>query len=122
MLEAFPVYVVSQRWMNQWRKYVHLTEHDFERNSPGALSQFDILDHPCAYLHDPRSHKDYTNRYLINPADYVLVSKECWNFFASRYDGVPIVRYNISNFDKGSENFTEVSLKQLTVAKYQRPD
>jgi|JI6StandDraft_1071083.scaffolds.fasta_scaffold15247_6 hypothetical protein len=108
--------------MNQWRKYVYLTEHDLERNSPGPLSQFDILDHPFAYLHDPLMRKDYTNRFLINPADYVVVSKECWSYLSKRYGGIPIVRYNICNFDKANESFSEISLKQLTVAKYQRPD
>jgi len=107
--------------MTQWRKYVYLTEHDFERNSPGPLSQFDILDHPFSYVHDPMPRKDYTNRYLMNPADYLIVSKECWNFLSKRYGGLPIVRYNICNFDKANENFSEVSLKLLTVAKYQRP-
>ena len=58
----------------------------------------------------------------MNPADYVTVSKECWNFLTKRYGGLAIIRFNICNFDKPNESFSEVSLKQLTVAKLQQAE
>lgn len=108
--------------MAQWRKYVYLTEHELERNAPGPITQFEIMDHPYNVIHDSLPRKDYTNKYLINPADYFLISKDCWNFLYARYKGIPLIRYNICNFDKVNESMTEVYLKCVLVAKYDKPD
>lgn len=61
------------------------------------------MDHPYNYIHDPEARKSYTNRYLLSSADFVRLNKECWEYLASRYANIPIIRYNICNIDKPSE-------------------
>lgn len=100
MMEGFQEYLISKAWLTQWKKYVYLTEHELERGSPGPITQFEIIDHPFAYVHDPEGRKAYTNRYLLNPADYVMLNKECWEYLASRYANSQILRYNICNMDR----------------------
>ena len=76
---------------------MRINERAYDRNCPGVISQFEILDHKFYQLYDPLLQKNYTNQLLFDTEDTILFSHKCWEFLSSRYGGFPVERFSILN-------------------------
>jgi hypothetical protein len=113
------MFLVSRVWFEAWQDYTSAGDKfTKERMHPGPITNFDIIDHIYNIFFDPRSKKDYTNRYVFPSANYEIVPKKCWTFLKDRYGGIDVKRYNISFIDKPHDIFAEVHLKRIEIAKF----
>ena len=122
VMEGMPMFLLSKSWYDNWREYTADKGEGGalkqERQHPGPITQFDLIDQIYNIYFDSKSNKDYTNRYYFSTIDYFMVPKRCWLYFKEKYGGIEAKRFNISYIDKPHEIFTEVHLKRILIARY----
>jgi hypothetical protein len=125
IMEGMPRFLISKAWLDSWMRYTglergHMDNQSQQRQHPGPITQFQLVDYPYRVLPDPLPQKDYANRFLFSSASnesYEILPKKCWEFLRSRYEGVEVKRFNISFVDKPYEIVTEVFLKRIDIAR-----
>lgn len=86
------MFLISEVWFGKWKNFIKANSDD---ECPGAITNFEILDHRFDSLWDPLPHKKYTN-YQIYPSSRVKVlPKSCWNILRDIYAGIEIKRFNV---------------------------
>ena len=115
------MFLVSQKWYESWQDYTNNNDKfQKQKQHPGPITQFEIVDHLFNIYFDHQSHKDYTHRYLLADCGFKLLPKKCWTFLKDKYGGIEVKRYNISFIDKPYEIITEVNLKRIEIAKLEK--
>ncbi|CAD8065888.1 unnamed protein product [Paramecium primaurelia] len=111
-------YILSVKWLNQWKEYVSYEEILANKNPSqnfGRLNMehininlVDCVD-KCFKYYPIKDHpwNTFMKENLQENIDYIIVDKEIWEFFKTYYHGTPIVR--MSN-GQGPEKIVAVNL------------
>jgi hypothetical protein len=88
---------------------------------PGYIDNYDIIDASEIMLFGEINLKDN----LTEEQDYIIVNPEIWRYLYSIYDGTPILRAAIKNFDNDktsevAENIIEVNMVKLFIFEVPR--
>ncbi|CAD8158112.1 unnamed protein product [Paramecium pentaurelia] len=101
-------YVLSLKWLNQWKQYVSYDEivankapskyfgritlerinDDLEDDVQKCFKYYPINNHPW---------NTYMKQGLQENVDYVVIDKDIWEFFTSYYPGIAIIRTSNGN-------------------------
>ncbi|CAI2373599.1 unnamed protein product [Moneuplotes crassus] len=97
-------YILSLNWLDHWKKYAYFNVMgnnnipDFEESRPTQIKDIDNADllipkYQFVNEIDPKSHYNFVIKEdLRENVDYIVVDKDIWNFFHSRYGGEPLKR------------------------------
>lgn len=135
-------YIISSEWFNKWKEWsgfspnkttpsvaetaVDTIEQDsspveHKCEEPGRIDSFDILEPSEIMLFGEYNLKDNLNE----DQDYVIVNPKIWTYLYNIYDGTPIIRKAIRNYDKEEESelvecIIEVNLVKLYIFEVPR--
>ncbi|CAD8164051.1 unnamed protein product [Paramecium octaurelia] len=111
-------YILSVKWLNQWKEYVSYEELLANKNPSRNFGKLnmdlinlnleDKVDR-CLKYYPINTHpwNTFMKENLQENIDYIIVDKEIWQFFTTYYHGTPIVR--MSN-GTGTEKTVAVNL------------
>jgi hypothetical protein len=138
-------YIISSKWFNEWKHWSGFsiisndTDKDLTKDAidsasssmpsktskdaqePGQIDNYDIIDSDEIMIFGDINIKDN----LTEEEDYIIVNPDIWRYLYSIYDGTPILRNAIKNFDKAEESeitdcIIEVNLVKLFIFEVPR--
>lgn len=135
-------YLISCNWFNQWKEwtgfFIKPTNADDETTNegmevsdsqpkgsnnmePGRIDNVELIEVDEIMLFGEINLKDNLNE----EEDYIIVNPTIWRYLYSIYDGIPILRKGIKNFDKiddyaDAEVIIEVNLVKLYIFEVPR--
>lgn len=138
-------YIVSCKWFNEWKHWsgfsivTNDTDKDLTKDAidspstsipsksskdakePGQIDNYDIIDSDEIMIFGDINIKDN----LTEEEDYIIVNPDIWRYLYSIYDGTPILRNAIKNFDKAEDSeitdcIIEVNLVKLFIFEVPR--
>ncbi|CAD8078254.1 unnamed protein product [Paramecium sonneborni] len=112
-------YILSLKWLNQWKEYVSYEEQLANKNPSknfGKLNMEQINNQledrvvKCFRYYPVKDHpwNTFMKENLQENIDYIIVDKDIWQFFTTYYHGTPIIR--MSN---GFDNDKQVAVNLL---------
>lgn len=133
-------YLISTVWFNQWKEWTGFTtstkstdgdttnegleadnQHKSKVEEPGRLDNQELINPDEIMLFREINLKDNLNE----EEDYIIVNRKIWTYLYSIYDGIPILRHAIKNFDNieqadMAETIIEVNLIKFYVFEVPR--
>jgi hypothetical protein len=131
-------YIVSNRWFNDWKQWTGFSttskdsdaeitndaidgeisskaskDNDKDSEEPGRIDNYDIIESGEVMLFGEINLLDN----LEEEQDYIIVNPDIWRYLYSIYDGTPILRNAIKNFDKAEDSEIVDSIIEVNLVK-----
>ena len=106
-------YVLPTKWFSRWKKYVEYEEFVNKHKAayfgaagapaiehPGRITSEELLADTKEFFHNYSSPEAICNLvlrdFIEESKDYMILSKEIWNYLQKKYEGKSLVRYYIN--------------------------
>ena len=82
-------YIIDAMWYRHWRDYVKYEWSYYGSSHPGPITNGKLLE--------DENNPDVMRRYLYERHNYIIISKEQWEYLYSWYGGGPVISRKVIN-------------------------